>query len=83
MTPTIQIASISPATPPASAIARLSASSWRTRRARLAPMAARTAISRSRSTPRASSRFAMLAQATSSSAATAVANRRSAGRTCP
>ena len=59
-------ASTSPSTPPATASIRLSVSSCRSSRARVAPSAARTEISRSRRTMRASSRFAIDAQTISS-----------------
>ena len=49
----------------------LSVSSWRTIRARPAPIAARTEISRLRAVARASSRLATLAQAMSSTKVTA------------
>ena len=48
------------------ASSRLSVSSWRSTRPRPAPSARRTLISRCRCAPRASSRLAMLAQASSS-----------------
>ena len=51
------------------AISRLSASSWRTMRRRDAPIARRTAISRSRAVARASIRFARFAHAISSTSA--------------
>ena len=52
-----------PSAPAASASSRLSVSSWRTRRARLAPSAARTVISRCRAVALDSSRFETFAQA--------------------
>ena len=52
--------------PPASASTRLSTSSCRTSRQRLAPSDIRTAISRRRATDRTSIRFATFAQASSS-----------------
>ena len=58
-------------TPPATASSTLSVSSCRTMRPRLAPRAARTAISRWRASARESSRFATFAQAISSTNATA------------
>ena len=60
---------------------RLSTSSRRTSRPRLAPSAARTAISLERDTARASSRFATFAQAISSRKPTAASKDSSAGRT--
>ena len=59
-------AKASPAAHPARPSTRLSVRSWRTIRPRPAPSAARTAISRDRAAPRASSRFATLTQAISS-----------------
>ena len=59
-------ASSAPHAAPIAAISRLSASSWRTMRPRDAPIARRTAISRSRAVARASIRFARLAHAISS-----------------
>ena len=64
-----QRASTAPATAPATASSTLSAMSWRTMRPREAPMARRTAISRSRALARASIRLARLAQAMSSTSA--------------
>ncbi len=55
-----------PSAPPIPASSRLSVSSWRTRRRWPAPIPSRTAISRRRPSARASSRFATLAQAISS-----------------
>ena len=55
-----------PRPPPHSASTTLSVSSWRTIRPRPAPSAVRTAISRARAAPRASSRFATLPHAISS-----------------
>ena len=51
-----------PRTPPAAESTRLSVSNWRINRARPAPSALRTASSRRRPAPRASSRLATLAQ---------------------
>ena len=59
-------ASASPARQPRAAISSASVTSWRARRPRPAPSAARTASSWPRPAVRASSRFATLAQATSS-----------------
>ena len=59
-------ASQPPMSAPASATSRLSAMSWRMRRRREAPIASRTAISRSRALARASIRLARLPQAMSS-----------------
>ena len=59
-------ASSAPPAAPIAAISRLSASSCRTMRPREAPIASRTAISRSRAVARASIRLARLAQAISS-----------------
>ena len=60
-----------PTPPPTSESARLPTSSWRSSRLRLAPIAVRTAISRCLAAARARSRFAMFAQAISSTNATA------------
>ena len=65
-------ASSSPAAPPATASTRLSVINCRTNRTRLAPSAVRTAISRARSEPRASNRFARLTQAISRTNATPI-----------
>ena len=62
-----------PIAAPAIASSRLSTSSCRTRRVRLAPRAARTAISCSRPAARLSSMLATLVHAISSSIATAAA----------
>ena len=51
-----------PTMPPQMAIKTFSVRNWRAKRQRLAPSAARTAISRSRATPRASARLARFAQ---------------------
>ena len=74
-------ASARPAAPPAADSTRLSVRSCRTSRERLPPSAARIVSSRWRAAPRESSRFAMLAQAMSSTRATALASTRIAGRT--
>ena len=66
--------SASPAVPPTAASSRLSVSSCRKSCRRLAPSAARTASSRVRPTPRASSRFATFAHAMSSTNPTTPAN---------
>ena len=60
-----------PAAPETAASTALSVISCRTMRLRLAPIAARMAISRLRAEPLASSRFAILAQAISRISATA------------
>ncbi len=70
-----------PAAPPAADRTRLSVRSCRTSRVRLPPSAARIVNSRWRAAPRESSRFAMFAQAMSSTRATALASTRIAGRT--
>ena len=69
-----------PSAPPAAASTTHSARTCCTIRVRLAPIAIRTAISRCRVVPRASSRFATLAQTMRSTAATAARSTRSAGR---
>ncbi len=69
--------------PPTAARARLSTSSWRTMRARVAPRARRSAISRRRVLARASSRFATLLHATSRTRATIVISMPTASRTFP
>ena len=74
-------ASARPAAPPAADSTRLSVRSCRTSRVRLPPSAARIVSSRWRAAPRESSRFAMFAQAISSTRATALARTRIAGRT--
>ena len=68
--------------PPAEST-RLSTASWKTRRRRLAPSAMRIAISPRRASPRASIRFATLAQATSITTPTAASSSSSAGRVSP
>jgi hypothetical protein len=70
-----------PAIPPTLASTTLSTISSRAMRGRLAPRAARTAISLRRSTARASSRFATFAQAISRTTATAPVSITMAGRT--
>ncbi len=73
-----------PTRPPAKASSRLSVSNWRTRRVRPAPSATRTAISWARRVPRASRMLAMLAQAISSTKATAPCMSRNAPcESCP
>ena len=64
-----QCASTAPAAAPTTASSTLSAISCRTMRPREAPMASRTAISRSRAVARASIRLARFAQAMSSTSA--------------
>ena len=77
----IRISAIAtPAAPAQSASTRLSASNPRTIRRRVAPSAARMAISRSRSAARASSRLATFAQAISSRKPTDASNTPSVGR---
>ena len=76
-----QVAIITPPSAPAAESTRLSASSWRTIRHRLAPSAARTASSRARPVPRASRRLATLAHAMSSTHATAPSQVNSRRRT--
>ena len=76
-------ASATPTAPPVRPSSRLSVSSWRTSRPRPAPMAARNASSRSRTDARASSRFATLVHAISSTHATAPSSTRIAGRIRP
>ena len=66
-----QVATRTPSAPPAKASARLSVTSWRMRRRRVAPKAERIATSRCREVARASKRFATLAQPISSTKATA------------
>ena len=77
---TIPAATARPAVPPATLRTTLSVSSWRTIRPRPAPSAPRTASSRRRAIPRASSRPATLAHAISSTSPVAAASIRSAGR---
>ncbi len=69
-----------PKAPPARARSRLSPRLWRRSRPGLAPRARRVAISRRRSMPRASRRFATLAQAMRSTNPAAASMRRSATR---
>ena len=73
----------SPRAPPTSASTRLSVRSCRRRRERPAPIAVRSAISRSRVEARASRRLATLAQAISSTKATAASRTTIAGRIDP
>ena len=80
--PMIAQASRTPATPPSRDNRTLSVSSWRMRRARLAPRASRTAISRRRAAALDSSRFAIFAQAISSTAPTAPPSRKATERIC-
>ena len=72
----------SPTTPLISDSSTLSTSSCRTMRQRLAPSETRTAISRDRCAARASSRLATLAQAISSTNATAPISDRNMSRIC-
>ena len=74
------MASTVPSTPPIAARTRLSVMNCRTIRPRLAPTARRTATSRCRAVPRASSRLATFAHTISSTAPTAIVITRSAGR---
>ena len=76
-----QKATASPAVPPSRPSRRLSVRNCRTSRARPAPSADRTATSRVRDCARASSRFATLTQAISSTKVTAPSSTSSAGRT--
>ena len=80
---TVQCASTSPLTVPAALNARHSVMSCRTRRPRPAPSASRTASSRCRSAPLASSRFARLLHAMRRTRATAPSRTSSAVRACP
>ncbi len=64
-------ASNNPRVPPASAMTPLSSNNWRAIAMRVAPSAARIAISRCRAVARASSRLATLAQAINSTSETA------------
>ena len=79
----LQVPTRSPSTPPHTASSRLSVSSCRTTRVRRAPRASRTAISRRRLDPRASSRFATLAQAMRSTKPTAASSTSSDVRMSP
>jgi hypothetical protein len=72
-----------PATPPSRLSIRLSVKSKRTRCAKLAPRAARTAISRRRPAARADSRLARFAHAISRTKATTAESTRSARRSRP
>ena len=73
------IARTVPATPPAMARRRLSITSWRKMRLRLAPSAARTAISRCLRRPRERTRLLTLAQAMSSRNPTAPSSASNSG----
>ena len=76
-------ASSSPNAPPRAASVTLSVSIWRISRARVAPTAARMAISRSRTVARASSRLATFTHAISSTKPTAPARISRVGRALP
>ena len=76
-------ASSSPSAQPADAMTPLSTSSWRTSAVRLAPSAARTAISRCRPMARASSKLATLAHAINRTSETAPIRKYSVARTEP
>src|SRR5581483_9146601 len=76
-------ASNTPQTPPATASSRLSVSNCRMTRQRPAPSATRTAISRRRTAPRASSRPATLTHATASTQPTAPSSTKSGRRKSP
>ena len=78
--PRPQKASAVPSTAASPDRTRLSARSWRTMRARLAPRARRTAISDRRAAPRASSSVATFAQAASSTRPTSPIRMRSDSR---
>ena len=69
--------------PPMTLNTRLSSSSWRTTRQRVAPMAMRTAISCARAVERESIRLATLAQAISSTSTTAPITVRNMERPAP
>src|ERR1022692_4588809 len=71
-----------PATPPIPASSRLSASNWPTMRARPAPSARRSAISERRRAARANNRLPILAQAITSSNATAAIRTTTGSRNC-
>ena len=77
---TIAAATAQPTTPPATLRSTLSVSNCRTTRPRPAPSAPRMASSRRRAMPRARSRPATLAQASSSTSPVAAASMASAGR---
>ena len=79
--PTRNQASASPSAPPIADSSRLSVSSWRVSRPRLAPIAARTVSSRCRARPRDRQRLATFAHAISSTQATPAARTSSAART--
>ena len=72
-----------PSIAPSSDSTTLSVSSCRTRRSGAAPIAVRTAISRSRASPRTRSRFATLAHAINNRKPTAPVSSHIAGRTPP
>ena len=76
-----QTATNVPAAPPEMPSTTLSVRFWRMRRDLPAPRTARIAISRRRAVPRARSKFATLAQASSSTAATAPSKTHEAVRT--
>ena len=78
-----QKASKRPAAPPSAASRTLSVRSWRRMRPRLAPSAARMAISRRRAAARTNKRFARFAQAMSSTNPTAPSSTTTARRTPP
>jgi hypothetical protein len=77
----VHVPSRSPSVPPATASRKLSVRNCRTMRSREAPIASRTATSRCRAEPRASSRLATLAQAISNTKPTAPSIVRKTGRT--
>ena len=77
-----QYASATPAVPPAAARSALSVRSWRTIRPRAAPSESRTAISCCLALERTINRPARLAQATSSTTATAAIRIRSGSENC-
>ena len=80
---TPQSAKSRPSRPPTHASSVLSVSNWRMMRARLAPSATRTAISRPRPAARASNRFATLAHAIKSTNPTAPSRTSKVGRKSP
>ena len=75
-------ASSNPSAPPATLSSVLSVNNWRIRRPRLAPNAARTAISCSRRMIRASARLATLAHAINSTSPAVASSTSNMGRTC-
>jgi hypothetical protein len=79
----LQMARTKPTAPPSTARTMLSVRSSRMTRDRLAPSAPRMAISLCRAAARASSKFAMFAQAISKTKATAARSTISIGRTSP